>query len=90
MLSLMKQPQQISMEKLAVGLKVNNPSCSQYGLIFLEEGQLVKGSVQHGLHQQGTGAYLLFSSAESKKKYWDRFDYYTAALNAVLQTADND
>jgi hypothetical protein len=69
----------------------NSPVLSGYDpLVFLEDGQLVKGSVQHGLHQQGTGAYLLFSSAASKKKYWDRFDYYTAALNAVLQKADNE
>ncbi len=66
----------------------NSPVLSGFDpLLFLEEGRLVEGDVQHGLHVQETGTFLLFSSAESKKKYWGKFDHYTAALNAVLEKA---
>ncbi len=56
-------------------------------LIFLEEGKLVEGSIQHGLHEQVSGTYLLFSTAEAKQKYWKEFDRYTLALNTLLAKA---
>lgn len=56
-------------------------------LVFLEEGRLVEGSIEYGLHEQVSGAYLLFATQDAKKKYWDDFDRYTRALDALLEQA---
>lgn len=56
-------------------------------LILLEEGRLVEGSIQYGLHEQVSGTYLLFTSAEGKQKYWNDFDRYSKALKALLLKA---
>ena len=65
-----------------------SPILSGYDpLILLEEGRLVEGNIQHGLHEQLSDKFLLFSSAESKQKYWSDFDRYTKALNQLLHKA---
>ncbi len=56
-------------------------------MLFLNEGKLVEGSIQHGLHEQVSGTILLFTSAESKQAYEKDFDRYSKALNIVLQSA---
>lgn len=66
-----------------------SPVLSGYDpLILLEEGRLVEGSVQFGLHEQVSGAYLLFSSEDAKQKYWDDFDVYSKALRVLLEKAN--
>lgn len=57
-------------------------------MVFLNEGRLVEGSMQHGLHEQRSGAILLFSTAENKQAYEQQFDRYTQALDAVLKHAN--
>ncbi|MEC8554236.1 MAG: thioredoxin family protein [Planctomycetota bacterium] len=66
-----------------------SPVLSGYDpLILLEEGRLVEGSTQHALHMKETGSCLLFSSAETKRKYWnteDEFQRYSRALAALIE-----
>lgn len=66
-----------------------SPVLSGYDpLILLEEGRLVEGSTQHALHMKETGHCLLFSSAETKRKYWnteDDFQRYSRALAALIE-----
>ena len=66
-----------------------SPVLSGYDpLILLEEGRLVEGSTQHALHMKETGRCLLFSSAETKRKYWnteDDFQRYSRALAALIE-----
>lgn len=57
-------------------------------MVFLNEGRLVEGSMQHGLHEQRSGAILLFATAENKQAYEQQFDRYTQALDAVLKQAN--
>ncbi len=65
-----------------------SPVMSGYdAMTFLNEGKLVEGSIQHGLHDQSSGNILLFSSAESKQAYEQNFERNTQALNIVLQKA---
>lgn len=64
----------------------SSPVLSGYDpLVFLEEGRLVPGSIQFGLHEQVSGSYLLFATAEAKKKYWQSYDRYTTQLNTLLR-----
>ncbi len=66
-----------------------SPVLSGYDpLILLEEGRLVEGSTQHALYMKETGLCLLFSSAETKRKYWnteDEFQHYSRALAALVE-----
>ncbi|MEZ6153562.1 MAG: hypothetical protein R3C09_25975 [Pirellulaceae bacterium] len=66
----------------------SSPVMSGYdAMIFLTEGKLVEGSIQYGLHEQISGAVLLFVSAESKQAYEQNFDRNTQALKILLQNA---
>ncbi len=66
----------------------SSPIMSGYdAMVFLNEGKLVEGSIQHGLHEQVSGSILLFSSPESKQAYQQDFDRNTQALKIVLQQA---
>ena len=68
-----------------------SPVLSGYDpMVFLQEGKLVEGNIQYGLHEQIEGLILLFSSAESKRQYEQNFDRYTQALHAVLQRASTE
>ncbi len=65
-----------------------SPVMSGYdAMTFLNEGKLVEGSIQFGLHDLTSGSILLFTSAESKKAYEQNFDRNTQALKIVLQNA---
>ena len=62
-----------------------SPVLSGYDpLVLLEEGRLVEGNIQYGLHEKISGKYLLFSTSEAKKKYAEDFDRYSKALKALL------
>lgn len=66
----------------------SSPVMSGYdAMIFLNEGKLVEGKIQYGLHDQRNGSILLFSSVESKTAYEQNFDRNTQALTIVLQNA---
>ncbi|MCC7333780.1 MAG: thioredoxin family protein [Pirellulaceae bacterium] len=66
----------------------SSPVMSGYdAMIFLTEGKLVEGSIQYGLHEQISGAVLLFVSAESKQAYEQNFDRNTQALKILLHNA---
>lgn len=56
-------------------------------MVFLNEGRLVEGNVQHGLHEQVSGTILLFSSPESKLAYERDYDRNMQALQVVLRRA---
>lgn len=56
--------------------------------VLLEKGELVQGSIEHGLLEQVSGQYLFFATAEAKQKYWDDFDRYSKALNGLLRAAN--
>lgn len=65
-----------------------SPVMSGYdAMTFLNEGKLVEGSIQYGLHDLTSGSILLFTSAESKQAYEQNFDRNTQALKIVLQNA---
>lgn len=75
---------QEAMQKFLAAPDETSPVLSGYDpLLLLEEGKLVEGKIHFGL-QQFNGTYLLFASAESKQKYWDNFDRYSKALNALI------
>jgi hypothetical protein len=66
----------------------SSPTLSGYdAMIFLNEGKLVEGSLQFGLHEEVSGAIFLFSSAENKAAYEANYDRNTQALNTVLRHA---
>ncbi len=66
----------------------SSPILSGYdAMIFLNEGKLVEGNIQYGLHEQVSGSILLFSSAESKQAYEQDYDRNTQALKIVLRNA---
>ncbi|MFK7737363.1 MAG: thioredoxin family protein [Pirellulaceae bacterium] len=66
----------------------SSPLASGYDpYILLEEGRLVEGSIQFGLHEEISGVFMLFSSPENKQKYWDDYDRYSRALEALLSRA---
>ncbi|RMF44437.1 MAG: DUF255 domain-containing protein [Planctomycetota bacterium] len=54
-------------------------------LVYLEEGKLVEGKLEFGLHDQDTGRLYLFSSAQSKQRYWQEFDRYQRELQQILE-----
>ncbi len=65
-----------------------SPILSGYdAMIFLNEGKLVEGDIQYGLHEQVSGSILLFSSAESKQTYEQNYERNTQALKIVLRQA---
>ena len=77
---------QTAMEQFLEDPDGASPVLSGYDpLIFLEEGRLVSGDIHFGLHEQVSGSYLLFSSKDGKKKFWESFDKYTNQLNSVLK-----
>jgi thiol-disulfide isomerase/thioredoxin len=77
-----------AMTEFLVNPDASSPVLSGYDpLTFLNEGKLVEGSIQYGLHEQVSGAILLFHSAASKQAYEKNFDRNTQALNALLENA---
>jgi YHS domain-containing protein len=65
-----------------------SPILSGYDpMIFLQEGKLVEGSVQHGLHDSVSGGVFFFSSAESKKAFEAEPERNARALTYVLREA---
>ncbi|MCA9132517.1 MAG: thioredoxin family protein [Planctomycetales bacterium] len=65
-----------------------SPVLSGYdAMVFLNEGKLVDGSIQFGLHEQVSGSILLFSSAESKQAYERDYDRNAKALATLLHSA---
>jgi hypothetical protein len=77
-----------AMDEFLANPDASSPVLSGYDpMTFLNEGQLVEGSIQFGLHEQVSGAILLFTSAESKQAYERDFDRNTKALEVLLQSA---
>lgn len=65
-----------------------SPVLSGYdAMLFLNEGRLVEGKLEHGLHEQVSGTVLLFSSAETKEAYEKDYERNTKALKVVLRNA---
>ena len=56
-------------------------------MIFLNEGRLVEGKIEHCLHEQVSGNILLFSSAATKEVYEKDYERNTKALKVVLRNA---
>lgn len=74
-----------AMEQFLAAPDEASPVLSGYDpLVLLEEGRLVEGNIQYGLHEKISGKYLLFSTGDAKKKYAGDFDRYSKALKALL------
>lgn len=65
-----------------------SPVLSGYDpMLLLNEGRLVEGSVQWGLLEEVSGAFLFFSSEQLKQEYERNFENNTRALAIIMQQA---
>jgi hypothetical protein len=75
-----------AMEQFLAAPDEASPTLSGYDpYLLLEEGRLVAGSIEFGLHEENSDTYMLFASAETKQKYWGDFSRYSKALRALVQ-----
>ena len=65
-----------------------SPTFSGYDpMLFLKEGKLVNGDVQHGLLDKDNHSFMFFSSAEMKQEFERDFANNVRAINFIIQQA---
>lgn len=79
---------QTAMSEFLRAPDVCSPKFSGYDpMLFLREGKLVDGKVEHGLFEEHSGSFLFFSNAQLKSEFEQQFDKNARALDFIMQQA---